>query len=49
MTGKETILILKILKESLKETGKDEPLRDELIPIFKEALQIAIKELEKTY
>ena len=47
MTKKEAIDVLKALEKGLKETGKDEPLKDVLIPIFKEALQMGIEELEK--
>lgn len=47
MTREEAIALLKALKNGLHETGKDFPYRDEVIPPSKEALDMAIKELEQ--
>lgn len=45
MTRAEAIALLKALKNNLHETGKDFPYRDEIIPLSKEALDMAIASL----
>lgn len=47
MTLDEAIALLIALKNGLHETGKDFPYRDEIIPILKEALDMAIEALEQ--
>ena len=47
MTKEEAIKMIKAIKNGLHETGKDFPYRDEIIPIAKEALDMAITELEQ--
>lgn len=48
MTREEAIKMIKAIKNGLHETGKDFPYRDEIIPIAKEALEMAIKALSST-
>lgn len=47
MTEKEAIAYIKAIKNGLHETGKDFPYRDEIIPVAKEALEMAIEALEQ--
>lgn len=47
MTEKEAIAYIKAIKNGLHETGKDFPYRDEIIPVAKDALEMAIKALEQ--
>ena len=47
MTREEAIAYIKAIKNGLHETGKDFPYRDEIIPVAKEALDMAIKSLEQ--
>jgi len=46
MTNKEAIKMQEAIKAGLKETGKDHPYRDALIPLMKESCDMAIKALE---
>ena len=43
----EAIILQEAICKGLKETGKDFPYRDELIPLMKESCLVAIKALEK--
>ena len=47
MTKEYAIEMIKAIKNGLHETGKDFPYRDEIIPIAKEALEMAITALER--
>lgn len=47
MTREYVVEMIKAIKNGLHETGKDFPYRDEIIPIAKEALEVAIKALEQ--
>lgn len=47
MTIDEAVTYIEDIKNGLHETGKDFPYRDEVIPVAKEALDIAIKALEQ--
>jgi len=47
MTQKEAIKMQEAIKAGLKETGKDHPYRDALIPLMKESCDMAIKALEQ--
>lgn len=47
MTNEEAIKMIKAIKNGLHETGKDFPYRDEIIPIAKEALDMAIQALKE--
>lgn len=47
MTREEAVNYIEDIKNGLHETGKDFPYRDEVIPVAKEALDIAIKALEQ--
>ena len=46
MTREYAVEMIKAIKDGLHETGKDFPYRDEIIPIAKEALDMAIEALE---
>lgn len=46
MTYREAIKMQEAIKAGLKETGKDHPYRDALIPLMKESCDMAIKALE---
>jgi len=46
MTREYAAEMIKAIKDGLHETGKDFPYRDEMIPIAKEALEVAITTLE---
>ena len=46
MTNKEAIKMQEAIKAGLKETGKDHPYRDALIPPMKESCNMAIEALE---
>lgn len=48
MTREESIAYIKAIKNGLHETGKDFPYRDEIIPVAKEALEMAIKALSSS-
>ena len=48
MTREESIAYIKAIKNGLHETGKDFPYRDEIIPVAKEALDMAIKALSSS-
>lgn len=47
MSNKEAIKMQEAIKAGLKETGKDHPYRDALIPLMKESCETAIEALEK--
>jgi predicted RNA-binding Zn-ribbon protein involved in translation (DUF1610 family) len=47
MTREYAVEMIKAIKNGLHETGKDFPYRDEIIPIAKEALDMAITELKQ--
>lgn len=46
MTNLEAANALRAIAHALYKTGKDEPLKDKLIPVFKEACKMGAEALE---